>query len=164
MSVNNPRDLTLTLLADLLYVERQLSFELIPELMKEVKAPALSGSLAGHLEQTKRHAEAVEEAFRALDAEPSSSHCEALASLAGAHTRRREDVVDDILADALVAVSAAQIERYEIGGYSALIALARAMDRGDLEDLLERNLSDEERALDELERAIGELTRSAVEA
>ena len=73
-TVSNPRDLFLVALSDILFVERMLSFEVLPELLKQVRDPSLSGGLAEHLEETKRHVERVEAAFLAVGAEPSSAH------------------------------------------------------------------------------------------
>ena len=65
LTVSNPRDLLLLELGDILFVERMLSFEVLPELLKQVNDPELAGALAEHLEQTKRHVANVEQAFRA---------------------------------------------------------------------------------------------------
>src|SRR4051794_12966855 len=85
LTVSNPRDLLLVELADILFVERMLSFEVIPELLKQVSDPQLGGTLAEHLEQTKRHVINVEAAFRAAGAEPSSNHSKPFVGLKEQH-------------------------------------------------------------------------------
>ena len=74
LTVSNPRDLLLVELADILFVERMLSFEVLPELLKQVSDPELTAALAEHLAQTKSHVTNVERAFEAVGAEPSSQH------------------------------------------------------------------------------------------
>lgn len=164
LSANNPRDLFLVLLADLLFVERQLSFEVIPELLSKVKDPELSGALGNHLEETKRHAETLEEVFGLVAAEPSPNHSDPFEGLVEQHSQIGGSVLDDTVADVFHAASAAHAEHYEIGAYRALIALAEAMERGDAVKLLERNLEDEDRALAEVEGAVERLSRNAVAA
>ena len=161
-TANNPRDLLLLLLSDLLFVERQLSFQVIPELLGQVQSPELARCLSEHLEPTKRHAEALERVFRALAAEPSSNRSDAFAALVEHHARLQGNILDRSLADLFHAASAAQVEHYEIAAYRALIPLARTMGHQEAADLLEANLGDEEYALAELERAIDALVLQAL--
>jgi len=164
LTVSNPRDLYLALLGDLLFVERQLSFDVIPELVKQVHDPELAGALGAHLEATKRHAEALEQVFRLAGAEPSSNHSDPLVALVEQHRQLSGSIVEPGLADVFHAAAAAHTERYEIGAYRALIPLARALGQDDAADHLQRNLSDEEEALAGLERIVSELTSRSVTA
>jgi len=164
LTVSNPRDLYLALLGDLLFVERQLSFQVLPELIKEVRDPELAGLLGDHVEPTKRHAEALEQVFRLAGAEPSSNHSDPLVALVEQHRQLSGSIVEPRLADIFHAVAAAHSEHYEIAAYRALIPLARALGQDDAADHLKRNLSDEEEALAGLERIVSELTSRAVTA
>lgn len=157
LTVGNPRDLFLVLLSDILFVERELSFEVIPELAGQVRDPGLSGALGNHLEATKRHAQALEGVFRSVGAEPSPYRSDPFTGLVDQHSRLQGSIVDEGLADLFHAAAAAHTERYEIGAYRALIPLARAMGNDDAARVLEDNLSDEESALKELERVIERL-------
>ena len=164
LTTGNPRDLFLNLLADLLFVERQLSFEVIPELTKQVTAPELAGALGDHLEATKRHAETLEGVFRALGAEPSPNRSDPFAGLIEQHSQLQSSILDDTLADVFHATAAAHTEHYEIAAYSTLIALARAMGRAEVASTLEQNLSDEQHALAALEQAIERLSGASIRA
>src|SRR5436309_2193895 len=114
LSISNPRDLLLVELADILFVERLLSFEVLPELLKQVSDPQLAGALAEHLEQTKRHVTNVEAAFRAVDAEPSSSLSKPFVGLTGQHAQIASGVKAPHLGDLWHAAAAIHTEHYEI--------------------------------------------------
>ena len=157
-TVSNPRDLFLVALSEILFVERMLSFEVLPELQKQVHDPDLGRALAEHLEETKRHVENVEAAFRAVGAEPSSAHSPPFVGLKDHHSQLAGNTKDDRLADVLHAHAAAATEHYEIASYRTLVALARELGVDDARKALESNLSDEEGALKALEKALGSLT------
>jgi ferritin-like metal-binding protein YciE len=157
MTVSNPRDLFLTVLSDLLFVERQLAFEVLPELIKEVADPELAHGLAEHLAQTKRHAQDLEHVFRSVGAEPSSDHSFAFGGLQEQRSARAGSIVTLRLKDVFNATAATHTEHYEIAAYQTLIALADSIGTDETRATLERNLDDERQALTLLEQAIGRL-------
>ena len=157
LTVSNPRDLFLVALSDILFVERMLSFEVLPDMLKEVHDPELAGGLAEHLEETKRHVTNVEAAFRAVEAEPSSAHSPPFTGLKDQHSELSGSVMDHALADVLHAHAAAHTEHYEIASYRTLIALAKRLGADGAREPLEANLADEERALRTVEEALGRL-------
>ena len=157
MTVSNPRDLFLTVLSDLMFVERQLAFEVLPELLKEVADPGLAHALADHLAQTKRHARDLEDVFRSVGAEPSSDHSFAFAGLQEQRSSRAGSIVTLTLKDVFNATAAAHTEHYEIAAYQTLIVLADSIGSDEARATLERNLDDERQALTLLEQAIDRL-------
>ena len=164
LTVSNPRDLLLLALSDLLFVERQLSFAVLPELAGKAADPDLARVLAEHLEPTKRHAQRVEDVFRSLGAEPSPNYSPPFIGLVDQHSELAGSIVAPGLADLFHATAAAHSEHYEIAAYDALIPLARAVGAGPAVELLEANLADEQHALAKLELAIGRLAGQAVSA
>jgi ferritin-like metal-binding protein YciE len=142
-------------LAELLWVERTLSFEALPKLIGEVRDEELRGALEEHLEQTKEHVTRVEEAFRASGAEPAAARSAALASALEQHDA--QDVKEPTLRDVFHASGAARTEHLELGLYDALLLLAN----GDAASVLKQNRKDEEVALKRVakiaERLTGEL-------
>jgi ferritin-like metal-binding protein YciE len=157
LTVSNPRDLLLVELADILFVERMLSFEVIPELLKQVCDPQLGGALAEHLEQTKRHVLNVEAAFRAAGAEPSSNHGRPFVGLKEQHAEIGGSIRSPALADLWHATAAIHTEHYEIAAYRQLRLLASQIGLDEVGELLAANLQDEERALERLDAAAREL-------
>jgi ferritin-like metal-binding protein YciE len=149
-SVSNPRDLYLTVLSDMLFVERMLSFEVLPGLLEKANDPSLTGALAEHLEQTKAHVKRVEAAFGAVGAETSSSSSPPFVGLTEQHEQLTQAAVEPALGDVIHAHAALHTEHYEIAGYRLLIALADACAPQALVGLRE-NLADEEHALGRLQ-------------
>jgi ferritin-like metal-binding protein YciE len=157
LTVSNPRDLLLVTLGDLLFVERMLASDVLPDLLKEVSDPELGGALAEHLEETKRHVEGVVAAFRALDAEASANHSKPFVGLKEQHATVASSIRTPLLADLWHAQAAAHTEHYEIAGYTAAIGLARALGVADAVAALEPILEQERRALELVEGAAAKL-------
>ena len=63
--MNDPRDLFLHELGDVLYAERTL-VKALPKLQKEASDEELASGFAAHLEETRQHVKNVEQAFDAL--------------------------------------------------------------------------------------------------
>src|SRR5205085_12038897 len=53
--LSSPRDLFLHLLAEMLWVERMLVFEVLPNLLKQVQSESLAAAVEEHLAQTRGH-------------------------------------------------------------------------------------------------------------
>jgi ferritin-like metal-binding protein YciE len=161
-TVSNPRDLLLAGLADILFVERMLSFDVLPELLKQVSDAELGGALAEHLEETKRHVANAEEGFRAAGAEPSSNLSPAFVGLKDQHAQLAGSIKAPALADLWHATAAIHTEHYEIAAYRQLRAVAVRMGIDELDRVLAENLHDEESALGRLEAvAVGLAQRAA---
>jgi ferritin-like metal-binding protein YciE len=160
--LSNPRDLFLQLLGELLWIERTLSFEVLPKLQRAIESEGLASAVAEHLEQTKEHGPRLERVFRAVDAEPSSNLNPPLEKLAQHHDELAAGLHDARLADVFHATAAATTEHHELAAYDALLALAPAVELSDDAcACLARNREEEEKALQrlesELERLAGEL-------
>jgi ferritin-like metal-binding protein YciE len=157
-TVSNPRDLFLVELCDILYVERQLAFDVLPALLKDVRDSELSAALAEHLGQTKEHSARLEDVFRAAGAEPSPTLSAPFAGLKAQHSAQAASVVSPTLADAWHAAAAAHTEHYEIAAYEALLPLAGALELGDAVDLLGTTLQEERHALGAAQEAYARLS------
>ena len=153
----SPRDLFLQLLAQMLWTERTLAFEVLPELHKQVKSESLAELVEQHLGQTQQHVARVESAFRALGAEPASGRSAPLAGAKDQHDEVASKITDVQLADFFHAAAAMQTEHLEIAGYRALLELADALDRDEVAHLLEKNCKDEEATLERLQKLSSEL-------
>ena len=156
--MSNPRDLFLQLLGELLWIERTLSFEVLPKLQRAIESEALATTVGEHLEQTKEHGPRLEQVFRTLDAEPSSNLSPPVEKLAQHHDELAESFTDRRLADVFHAAAAAATEHQEIASYDALIALGQSVGLSDeARGLLEQNRGEENEALERLEAEIQRL-------
>ena len=159
--LSNPRDLFLQELAELLWIERTLEFELLPKLRDEAHDKDLRQAFAEHLAQTREHVARVEQAFRAAGAEAASARSEAFEGLKSQHERQAQQAKQSTLRDLVHAGGAARTEHVELAVYEALIGLARDLDLGESADLLERNRGDEDEAL-KLLQSLSERLRRAL--
>jgi ferritin-like metal-binding protein YciE len=155
-TMSNPRDVYLALLGDMLYVERTLSFQALPQMLADAGNPSLAGALAEHLEQTKAHVGRVEQAFRAAHAETSCNHSLPFGGLLEQHRQLAGSAVTTALGDLLRAHAALHTEAYEIASYRVLVELAESVAPDALPALRE-NLAEEEEAAERLRQLLGEL-------
>jgi ferritin-like metal-binding protein YciE len=159
---SNIRDVYLLHLGDLLFVERRLASEVIPEMLGQISSPVLTGAIAPHLEQTKRHVRNVEQAFRAAGAETSCNQSRPFVGLTEQHSELAEAAVVPAVADLIHAQAALSVEHYEIACYRALVSEA-ARVAPEAVALLEENLEQEEQAGERLQDLIPELCAVAAE-
>ena len=159
--VHQPRDLFLQLLADLLFVERRLAFDVLPGLRKQVEDEELVRGMEVHLEQTKTHVSNVESVFRLFEAAPSSNLSPSFEGLKSRYDEHVSEIDQPVLRDLFNAAAAAHTEHYEIASYRGLIELADALEASETLAPLERNLKDEEKMLKELGGISKRLARQA---
>ena len=148
----SPRDLFLQLLAQMLWTERMLAFEILPELHKQVKSESLAALVEEHLGQTHEHVARVESAFRALGAEPASGRSAPLAGAKAQHEEVAAQITDPRLADLFHAGAAMQTEHLELAGYRLLLELAATLEHEEVTRLLEENSKEEKEALERLQK------------
>ena len=142
--LSSRRDLFLHLLAEMLWVERMLVFEVLTNLHKQVQSESLAAAVEEHLAQTRGHVTRVEEAFRALGAEPVSARSAPAAALAAAHEDTTGKIAEPRLADLFHAGAAITTEHFEIAGYEVLLRLAP----DGVAEPLEQNRREEAQALE----------------
>jgi ferritin-like metal-binding protein YciE len=145
-TVSNPRDLLLALLGDLLFVERRLAGNVLPEVVRAVADAELRTALEAHLEETRTHVERVEKAFRRLDAAPSANLSRAFEGLVAQHDEVASSIVEERLRDVFHAAAALHVEHYELAGYRAAIVFAERAGRDDVAEPLAETVAEEKRA------------------
>jgi ferritin-like metal-binding protein YciE len=157
MSVANPRDLLLKQLAELLWIERTLFFEVLPTVHDDARAPELQTLLTEHRGETRTHCVRVEEALRAVGAEPAAAASPPLAKLAQQHEEDAQQVTHPVLRDVFHCAGAARTEHYELACYDAAIGLGRQLDQKQAVRLLEQNRDEDAKALEKIEKLARDL-------
>jgi ferritin-like metal-binding protein YciE len=157
VSVVNPRDLLLKQLAELLWIERTLFFEVLPGLHDDAHAPALQTLLTEHRTETRTHAARVEDALRAAGAEPASAASPPLAKMKEQHESEAQQITHRVLRDVFHCAGAARTEHYELACYEAAIGLARQLGAAEVVRLLEQNRDEDAKALEKIEQLGGRL-------
>jgi ferritin-like metal-binding protein YciE len=148
--ITTPRDLFLHELGDILYVEKNLTGEVLPKLIDEVQDPDFRKGLERHLEQTKGHVTNLEQIFDSMGEQSETEKCLGFEGLKKEHDEMIGEVSEGLV-DMVDAGAAARTEHYEIAAYNGLIEMARALGEREAVGLLEENLKEEREALNEVE-------------
>ena len=149
--MNDPRDLFLHELGDILYVERSLADEALPKLIDEVQDTEFKSGLEKHLEQTQRHVTNVERVFEILGETPHEEECIAFEGLKKEHEEMTKESSSSLI-DLVDLGAAARTENYEIAAYEGLRRMAKALGENDAVNLLDANLAQEKETLREVEK------------
>ena len=144
--LNTPDELFSHKLGSALTMEHKL-VGILEELEQRAQRGEIKQALRSHRQQTHRHAQNVEQCFRALGEEVEAQPCAAVDAMAkeGKATIKK---TDEALVDNVILVAAAESEHYEIAAYEFLIMTAEARGAGEVADLLCQNLGQEQHALD----------------
>ncbi|HZZ30285.1 MAG TPA: ferritin-like domain-containing protein [Pirellulales bacterium] len=142
MTLNNLENVLTLQLRDLYSAETQL-ISALPKMAEAAASRELKGGFQRHLEQTKRHKERLEQAFRLLHQETKSETCEAMKGL----ITEGQQVIDlegepEVKDSALIA-AAQRVEHYEIAGYGCARAFARRLGHNEVAALLQQTLNEE---------------------
>jgi ferritin-like metal-binding protein YciE len=148
--ITTPRDLFVHELGDILYVDQELTQEVLPKLIEEVESDEFRQGLERHLEQTRGHVTNLEQVFDAIGEPPKAEKCIGFEGLKKEHDELKSEASEGLV-DLVDAGAAARTEHYEIAAYSGLIEMARALGESEAVGLLEENLKQEREALREVE-------------
>ena len=124
--MNDPRDLFVHELGDILYVERSLAEEALPKLIDEVQDAEFKSGLENHLAQTKRHVVNVETVFEILGETAHEEECIAFEGLKKEHEEMIKESASSLI-DLVDLGAAARTENYEIAAYEGLRRMAKAL-------------------------------------
>ena len=144
--IATPRDLFLHELGDILYVERALVDEALPQLIDEVQDEELRQALESHLEETRTHVKNVEKVFEVFGETPTVEPCIGFEGLKKEHAKLVSESSSDLI-DMVDLGAAARTENYEIAAYEGLRRMAKALGEDAAVELLDANLAQEKEAL-----------------
>jgi ferritin-like metal-binding protein YciE len=132
---------------DLYNAEHQL-IKALPKLAKASTEPELKQAFLSHLEETKTHAERLEQIAQILGIKPTGKTCKAMQGLVAEGAEVLEEKGEEPVIDSALIAAAQRVEHYEIAAYGTARAFAEKLGRGDIVKLLTATL-DEEKAADE---------------
>jgi ferritin-like metal-binding protein YciE len=160
-TMNDPRELFLHELGDILYAERAL-VKTLPKLEKEASDEKLATGFSQHLEQTKQHVSNLEKAFETLGEKPKAEKCAGIEGLKQEHDEfvAKESPSPEVL-DSFLVGAGSRTEHYEIAAYEGLITMAEAMGETKVAKLLNQNLDQEHKTLETLKTIGARLARDA---
>jgi ferritin-like metal-binding protein YciE len=151
MATDSLHELMIDGLRDIYNAEQQL-VEALPKMATAAADPGLANAFRSHLQETEGHVNRVAEALRALGETVSGKKCEAMEGLIeeGSELLKQKGKIPDAVLDAGLIAAAQKVEHYETATYGTLIAWARTMHHGEVTELLEQTLEEEEKANDML--------------
>jgi ferritin-like metal-binding protein YciE len=149
--MNNPRELFLHELGDMLFAEKAIA-KTLPKLREEATDDELRESLERHLGETRQQIANLEAVFEALGEPADAERCPGIEGIKTEHDLfMKEQTPSDEIRDIFLTGAAARTEHYEIAAYSGLVHLAEALGEADCASLLEESLHQEEQMLRRIE-------------
>ena len=100
-----------------------------------------------HLDETKTHAQRLEQVFQMIGAQVKAIDCPAIDGIIKEADEVTGEVADEAVLDAALINAAQAAEHYEIARYGSLIAWAKQLGRNDCASVLQKTL-EEEKAID----------------
>ena len=156
--MNDPRELFLHELGDVLYAKRTL-VKALPKMAQEATDSSLAEAFEKHLGETQQHVTNVEKAFETVGETAKAEKCPGIEGIKKEHDEfvTNEEPSSDVL-NIFLTGAAARTEHYEIAAYTGLITMAKALGETDAAKLLSENLKDEQAALETVSSISQQLT------
>jgi ferritin-like metal-binding protein YciE len=162
-SITTPRELMVHHLQSMLFVEKTLVDEVLPELHGNVQSPDLKQDIEHHLEETREQLRNLQQIFRMLGEPATPTKNEVLNALGKEYHETLGTIQgDSALTDLFHTGVIAKNEHVEIAAYTALIECAKALDEDEIANLLNENLDQEEEALKKAEKGMKKLLKEKV--
>jgi ferritin-like metal-binding protein YciE len=148
--MDDPRELFLHELGDILYAERVL-VKALPKLAEEATEASLADAFTKHLGETEQHVANIEKAFEMVGEKAKAEKCPGIDGIKKEHDEfvSKEKPNSEVL-NMFLTGAAARTEHYEIAAYTGLITMAEALGETDAAKLLGENLKQEEAALEKV--------------
>jgi ferritin-like metal-binding protein YciE len=144
--IKTMNDLFLHQLQDIYYAEKQL-VKALPKMADKATDKQLKQGFLTHLDETKTHAQRLEQVFQLIGAEVKAVDCPAIDGIIEEADEVAGEVADKSVLDAALINAAQAAEHYEIVRYGSLIAWAKQLGRNDVASVLQKTL-EEEKATD----------------
>ena len=142
MKLNTLEDLYIHELKDLYSAEKQL-IRALPKMVKAATNDELASGFQEHLEQTRTHAERLEEILSDHDQSLRGPKCKGMEGLLAEGAEMIEEEADEEVRDAGLIAAAQRVEHYEIAGYGTARTYAALLGDKKGEKILQTTLDEE---------------------
>jgi len=147
-------------MSDLLSAERQFA-KLLQQSAKAADSEEVKQMELTHHQETLQQAENLQQAFTALGEKAEKMTCKAAAGIVEEATSTlKEEKPKGAFKDIAILSSSLRVEHYEIAGYRAAIAVARAFGNKQVVQVLQTNLRQEEATAKKIEVASAQILKS----
>ena len=157
MELQTLKDLYLHELKDLFSAEQQL-VKALPKMAKAASNKELAAGFQEHLEQTRGHAQRLEQILSRHKATTRGPKCKGMEGIVAEGAEMIEEEADDEVKDAALIAAAQRVEHYEMAGYGTARAYAELLGDKEGAKLLHTTL-EEERQTDQ---KLSKLAKSAI--
>ena len=162
VEINSLRELYVEHLRDLYDAENQL-IKALPRMAKEATSDQLRQGIEEHLEQTRGHAERLEEIFEQLGEKAKGKKCKGMQGLIEEGKETLDEDMEEGTKDAAIIAAAQRVEHYEIYGYGTARTYANLLGQEEAAGLLEETLEEEKETDQKLTQLAEEINVEAVE-
>ena len=157
MQLETLKDLYVHELKDLYSAEQQL-VKALPKMAKAARNKELAAGFQEHLEQTKGHAQRLEQILSSHKQTSRGPKCRGMEGIVAEGAELIEEEADDEVKDAGLISAAQRVEHYEMAGYGTARTYAELLSDKEGANLLQMTL-EEERATDQ---KLTKLAKSAI--
>ncbi|HEY3861458.1 MAG TPA: ferritin-like domain-containing protein [Verrucomicrobiae bacterium] len=141
------KSLFLEELEDMYDAEQRIA-KALPKMIEAATCNELKSALDNHLEETKEHAQKLEQVFAAFEATASGTKCEAIVGILDEGETLVKKNKKSTNINAAIICAGQKVEHYEIASYGCLKTWAGMLGKSDAASILE-GILDEEKAADE---------------
>jgi ferritin-like metal-binding protein YciE len=131
--------------ADLRRAENQL-IEALPKMASAASDSQLREAFEHHLEETREHAQRIEQVIGQFGGQVPDEECKAMKGLIEEGSDIIEADGDPVARDTALIAAAQRVEHYEIAAYGTARTLAQQLEMPDAASLLEQTLEEERKA------------------
>jgi ferritin-like metal-binding protein YciE len=164
--LTTPRELLAVCLRQMLWIERKLADDVLPQLCEQAHAPDLRAGFDRHLLETESHVSTVRDVLGDLSVQAEPEESPGFRGLVAEHEQLVGRVANDdpVLTDLAHAVAALATEHLEVATYETLVSLAESLGEEEVGIRLREVMEQEEIALEQVERAMAKLLAEKVES
>ena len=142
MDYESLQDLYVHELKDLYSAEKQI-LRALPKLIKHATSPKLKQGLEEHREQTRGHAERLEQIFERLGKSTRGAKCKGIEGIIEEGEDWISEEANPEVMDAGIISAAQRVEHYEMAGYGCARTYASLLGNKEDEALLNQTLQEE---------------------
>jgi ferritin-like metal-binding protein YciE len=164
VAINNLNDKFMHELGDIYDAENQF-LKGQQEMLQNATSPQLQQMITEHMQQTQQQIKNLDRVFSILGQQPQRVMCDGAKGLVSeAQKGIKETQGNNAIRDLMIAGAADRVEHYEIAAYRGLITAAGMMGSGEVVNLLQQNLDQEERTASLIEASTPQLLQVAMQA
>lgn len=139
---NGLRDVYIEQLRDLYDAEHRL-IKALPKMAKAADSAELRSGIESHLQQTKGHAERLEQIFESMGEQAKAKKCKGIEGIVSEASEVLHESLEGPVMDAAIIASAQRAEHYEIAAYGSARSFAQELGETKAASLLQQTLNEE---------------------